>query len=105
MTTPDGTLVLDVNTVTALAGGQILASQRGWLLGFTVANEDAVNAATVDLVDGADAKGRLLMRLRVAANFTVVECPGMPGWPIAAGVFVNVLAGAASVSTTVGRVP
>ena len=89
---PAGFPALDVRTVSLIGTttGGLLDARGGWLLGWTVTNHSAADAAQVELIDGGSDAGSWIESVELAALTTYSHDPGTPGIPCPSGLFLRV---------------
>lgn len=100
-----GADTVDLVAVSALALSATadLYSGRAWLFGFTLANSSATDAARVVLQDGATDEAAVVAVVTVPAGFTAIQHPSGPGWPLRAGLRLEVTAGTLDAVAIIGR--
>lgn len=89
---PAGNPALDIRVVSlkGTSTGGLLDARGGWLLGWTVTNGSAADAAQVEWIDGGSDAGTSISTIELAVSTTQTRDPGTPGIPCHAGLFLRV---------------
>lgn len=98
-----GTVDLVAVSALALSATADLYSGRAWLFGFTLANSSATDAARVIFLDGGTGTAAVVAVVTVPAGFSAVQHPSGPGWPLRAGLRLQVTAGTLDAVAIIGR--
>jgi hypothetical protein len=73
------------------------------LIGFTFAETTDSAVAEVQLFDGHDENGVLVAPIKIASGASMLSNCGLSGWPITAGIYLEVLSGSVQGSITIGH--